>query len=414
MTPIFIHGQLKKGKAMSGKWLSRSVLILSLFLCCLFAAAQEDGKQWIGRVARAYGELTSYHFEGVIRSETTGFQNATRSSSFVRDAKPKENKFRYQAGIADSKFVASCNGVSTAIYFGGSRQYVIKRSADFGAILNDIFKGESAPYLGAALPSEYALLESKCSSIRFLRREPVSLQSTRIDCIVVEVEIAPDKSFPATRTVRTLWIDPEKLIVVRDVIHTQTYSTKNKLLCDAVDEMKLSSFQINDPIADSVFQFEPSFGARIVDALNLPDSGNGLAMGPSIENIPLVDLNGARYSFKGMRGSAILLDFWSTSCVPCWKEMADLEKIHLRYKDKGLAIFGVNQEQEQLQIKFLKKKSFSYSMLSDRGGMLTRQFSAAELPVLVLIDKQGRIVEWGKGLQKQEELERLLGFLGIQ
>ena len=85
-----------------------------------------------------------------------------------------------------------------------------------------------------------------------------------------------------------------------------------------------------------------------------------------------------------------------------------LEKIGAKYRDQGLAIFGVNQQEQKLQTDFLKKKPFSYPMLFDRSGMLSRRFRASELPTLVVIDRNGRIVDWEQGMQKQEELESLL------
>ena len=80
----------------------------------------------------------------------------------------------------------------------------------------------------------------------------------------------------------------------------------------------------------------------------------------------------------------------------------------------GLAIFGVNRESGQIQSDFLKKKSFTYPMLLDQNGDLTRRFNAVNLPTTVLIDRQGRIAAWEQGLLKEEELESLLKPLGIQ
>jgi thiol-disulfide isomerase/thioredoxin len=390
------------------------VLFFSLFLCFGTGNSQEDGWQWINRVGRAYSELSSYQFEGVILSELSGLQSSSRSSSFARYAKPKENRFRYQAGMGESRCVFACDANSTIVYVGSARQYVKKQSADINTVLREVFKGDSDLYIGGALPESYATLKSQCVGSKVLRREMVTIQNAAVDCVVVEAQLTPQNTLPFTRQVRTLWIDAQRSIVLRDVLHTEAFSTQKKKFYDAMEEIRLSSYRVNEAIEDSVFQFDPPRSANMALELNLPPADNGLAIGTTTESNPLIDLNGKRYFFKELRGAVVLLDFWATWCAPCLKEMASLEKISARYKDKGLLIFGVNQQQEKLQMDFLKKKSFSYPMLSDRSGLLTRQFRASELPTLVVIDRNGRVVDWEQGIQKPEELESLLKLLSIQ
>jgi len=316
--------------------------------------------------------------------------------------------------MGDSRCVVVCDGASTIVYAGGTRQYTKRPSARIDEILAEVFKGQSDAYIGGALPEEYASLPSRCGSAKVLRREIVDLQSGRVNCVVVEAEMAATDTLPLTRKVRTLWIDPEKLIVLRDATRTEAFSTQKKKFYDASQEVKLTSCQINQALNDSVFQFDPPLSAYQRTELNLPAVDDGLALGTSTENIPLMDLNGTRYTFRGLRGSVVIFDFWATWCSPCLKEMASLEKIGEKYRDKGLAIFGVNQQEQKLQTDFLKKKSFSYPMLFDRSGMLSRHFRASELPTLVVIDRNGRMVDWEQGMQKQEELESLLKLTGIQ
>lgn len=385
-----------------------------LLFGCMAATPQEDGKQWIERVARAYQELSSYQCEGVILSEFSGLQSGSRTTSFMRHSKPRENKFRYSAGMGDSRCVVASDGLSAIAYIGATRQYLRKQLTKPDEVLQEIFKGEPGAFIGGALPGEYLNLPSRCASAKVLRREALDLQSGRVDCVVVEAEMAATNTLPLTRTVRTLWIDPEKLMVLRDVTRTDAFSTQKKKFYDASQEVKLTSCRINQEIDESIFRFEPPSSAYQKTELNLPAVDDGLALGPSAESIPLTDVNGTRYSFKELRGSVVILDFWATWCGPCLKEMASLEKIRAKYKDKGLVIFGVNQQEQKIQTDFLKKKSFSYPMLLDRSGMLTRQFRASELPTLVVIDRNGRMANWEQGMQKQEELESLIKLTGIQ
>jgi len=389
-------------------------ILFAIYLFGQTANLQEEGKQWIDRVSRAYRDFSSYYFEGALLSEISGFQNTSQSSAFTRCAKPKENKFRYQAGMGDSKYVVACDGASTTVYYGGGRQYLRKKSTDAIAIANDVFKGETSFYLGAALPVEYSKLGAICRSIKSVKREAVNFQSARINSVVVEAELISDNSLPATRTIRTLWIDPDRLVVMRDITHQQAISMSGKVFYDSVEEVRLSSYRINEDLDDSNFQFEPPRYALLSEILNLPSSDRSLVIGPPFDKNIFIDLNGVQYSLKGLRGQVVLLDFWATWCAPCIKEMALLEKIYTRYKDKGLVVLGVDKEPDSLQRTFVKKKRFSFPMIYDRSQMLTDLFKASELPTMAVIDKQGRVVAWELGLQKEENLESLVQQLGIQ
>jgi thiol-disulfide isomerase/thioredoxin len=387
---------------------------LILIPSCRELIAQEDGKAWIERVAGTYRELKSYYFEGTVLYKMDGFGNTTKSGNFIRYGKPGENKLLYQVGLGRSQCVLACNGAATVAYSGDSLQYVKKQSTDIGALIKTLYRGEAAAYLGNGLPVDYATLDSRTGSAKILGRQKVRQPSGEFDCVVVEAEIIPDTRPPITRAIRTLWIDPRNFIVLRNTSHSQTLTPKGAVLIDVRQEMQLSSYRINEELQDPEFEYNPPPGARASESLDLSDSDAGLIVSPPTDSLALNDLDNRRTTFRELQGQVVLLDFWATWCVPCRKEMKLLESIHQRYKDKGLAVFGVDQESAQLQSDFLKKKSFSYPMLVDGNRALTKRFKADVLPTLVLIDRSGKIAYWEQGLVEEKDLERWLETMGFQ
>jgi cytochrome c biogenesis protein CcmG/thiol:disulfide interchange protein DsbE len=397
------------------KLIALSLAFMLLLPLCRSLRPQEDGKQWIERIATAYEGFPSYYLEGTAQIRIDGFRKTVRSERFEQYAKPKENKFLHRAGTGNSTLVIAADGNSVAAYFGGSRQYVQNPSSDDRAAFESLFNVASDFHLGPAFPGSYTALKSKLRSARILRREKVLLKSGPVDCIVVEVETVPEEgALPQTLTIRTLWIDPAGGIVLKDVVHSQTLSSKGKTFIDSVAEMQLSSYRMNEEMTDSIFQFRPPANAQIAERLDLDAMDAGLTIGSPTLSMPLSALDGRRYTFEELRGNVVVLDFWATWCAPCVKEMGSLEKSYRLHKDKGLAVFGVNRETAQLQRDFLKKKKFSYPMLLDGNGALTERFDAVNLPTTVLIDRKGRIAAWEQGLLKEKELESLLGRLGIE
>jgi len=381
---------------------------------CPCAYGQEGGTEWINRVASAYAGFSSCYFEGIVRYRIDGFGKFAESNSFEQYAKPGENKFRYSAGKERPDLIVAVDGTKTIAYSAGSNQYAERPSADTRTVIESLFKNPSDLYLGPAFSGNYTALTAQIKSARVLRREKIPYETAPVDCIVVEMEVNSEDRFPQSDTIRTLWIDPQRSVVLRDVIHSQTLSSKGQIFIDSVLEVLVSSYRVNEEMEDSAFQFRPPPGARVADSLDLRKHDVGLVIGAPTLGLSLSGLDGRRYSFETLKGSIVVLDFWATWCVPCRKEMKSLEKQYAKYKDQGLALFGINREGVQLQTGFLKKNKFTYPMLLDNYGDLTQRFNAVNLPTLVLIDRKGRIAVWEQGLLKEEEVENLLEHLGVQ
>jgi thiol-disulfide isomerase/thioredoxin len=103
-------------------------------------------------------------------------------------------------------------------------------------------------------------------------------------------------------------------------------------------------------------------------------------------------------------GTVYLVEFWSTWWTPCLEAMAHLNRLHLKYHDKGLVIIGQNvKEAPTTDVeKFIKHMGnlVSYRVALDKDA--TNQFSGkmaenwlytaeAGVPTAFIIDKKGRI-----------------------
>lgn len=59
-------------------------------------------------------------------------------------------------------------------------------------------------------------------------------------------------------------------------------------------------------------------------------------------NLPLIDLDGYNKLLAKYKGKPLLVTFWATWCEPCRDEFPTLVSLSEEYRPKGLAIFGVN------------------------------------------------------------------------
>src|SRR5690242_7538640 len=71
------------------------------------------------------------------------------------------------------------------------------------------------------------------------------------------------------------------------------------------------------------------------------------------------DLQNKHVRLSELKGKVVLMDFWATWCLPCRAELPKIELLHRDFKDKGLIVLGVDDEEPKDQAAFLSK--FGYT-----------------------------------------------------
>ncbi|MHB8139568.1 MAG: TlpA family protein disulfide reductase [Smithellaceae bacterium] len=109
----------------------------------------------------------------------------------------------------------------------------------------------------------------------------------------------------------------------------------------------------------------------------------------------LKDLNSKDIKLSDYKGKVILLNFMTTWCPNCLASIPKLKAMHARYFEKGLIIININiQETPRLMVAYSKKHNLPYSTLLDPEGTISKSYGVLGVPVMVLIDRDGRIICW--------------------
>jgi thiol-disulfide isomerase/thioredoxin len=143
-------------------------------------------------------------------------------------------------------------------------------------------------------------------------------------------------------------------------------------------------------------------------------------------------LNSKPIKLADLRGKVVLLDFWGTWCGPCVASIPELIDLNEKYHDKGLVIIGIHDDSMksitdlEKEIGKLSKvrwdnKKIPFAVALDGGGstkiegtkMTTRGATTAayginSFPTMVLINRQGRVIDQFYPGAKNELLEKLL------
>jgi thiol-disulfide isomerase/thioredoxin len=137
-----------------------------------------------------------------------------------------------------------------------------------------------------------------------------------------------------------------------------------------------------------------------IEALRMGSPGASAYMFTSKE------LKGGQLSLADYKGKFILLDFWASWCVPCRKGNPHLLSLYSKYKDKGLEIIGISDddskpdawskavEKDKIGVwkHVLRGLKWTSDMLPDRTTDISDHFGIHTLPTKILIDPNGVII----------------------
>lgn len=106
--------------------------------------------------------------------------------------------------------------------------------------------------------------------------------------------------------------------------------------------------------------------------------------------------DGGTARLTDLRGKAVLIDFWSSTCSWCRAETPNLQEVYNRYKDKGFTILGVSSDfKREAWIKAVEEDGavWDHLLLSeeDRNKILN-DYSVSGIPLILLVDREGKIV----------------------
>lgn len=128
----------------------------------------------------------------------------------------------------------------------------------------------------------------------------------------------------------------------------------------------------------------------------------------------LTDLNGTPWRLKALHGKVVLLNFWATWCPPCRKEIPDLNALQERFKDQGLVILGVDNEEANVARPFVAEQKMRYAVLLDPGGKVSERFAVTSIPKTFIYDRNGHIAAQSIDMRTRDQFLALLGTAGLK
>lgn len=160
-----------------------------------------------------------------------------------------------------------------------------------------------------------------------------------------------------------------------------------------------------DQLLENIPSLDHSF-AKIIDE-NFGKRIN-YKVGEIIPTFNYTDIHGNELSSESLRGKAIVLNFWSTSCAPCIKEIPELNKLTEKYDAENVKFIApaVLTDREMLINQFLPQKTFLYDIVIVNAD----DFVISSYPTHVIINQNHEVIEIITGYSEEniQKLEKVI------
>jgi thiol-disulfide isomerase/thioredoxin len=109
-------------------------------------------------------------------------------------------------------------------------------------------------------------------------------------------------------------------------------------------------------------------------------------------NYTLKDMNGAAVRLSDFKSKVLLLNFWGTWCAPCRAEIPELIKIAEKYKDKGVVVLGLAQQDTPEDLRaFAAEQKMNYPSLLSTEEVEEAFGPMWAVPMSFIVDRSGSI-----------------------
>jgi peroxiredoxin len=155
---------------------------------------------------------------------------------------------------------------------------------------------------------------------------------------------------------------------------------------------------------------QTDYGKKIANYIRLNKNPK---IGESYVDFEMEGPNGEIRRLSEFEGKLVLLEFWSSGCLPCRKENPNLVKTYEKYNPKGFEIFAVSQDtKKESWLKAIEKDGLPWAQVSDlkgQGNAASLIYGIRYIPDNFLINQNGIIIERDiRGESLNAKLDELL------
>jgi thiol-disulfide isomerase/thioredoxin len=129
------------------------------------------------------------------------------------------------------------------------------------------------------------------------------------------------------------------------------------------------------------------------------------------------DLEHHKFDASALHDKVVVVNFWATWCGPCKKEIPAFNRVYTQYKDKGVVMLGMlqdNQVDDTGLLNFMSDFELTYPVIRTNQEILAAFEFPNALPTTYVYDRHGKVQMVHRGPLDETQLAATLDKLLVR
>jgi thiol-disulfide isomerase/thioredoxin len=138
-----------------------------------------------------------------------------------------------------------------------------------------------------------------------------------------------------------------------------------------------------------------------VTTIGFADTPGEIKIGETLPEAMMLGLNGPPKKLSEFRGRPLIINVWASWCSPCRAEMASLDRLAWLDESGYFTVIGISTDDYHDRAKAaLKESNATITHFIDYKLRIENMLGASRVPLTVLVDADGRVIEKVFGARK--------------